>query len=299
MRVILGYVKACRDEMKMRDFEIYRGIYCSLCNALSRNYSLLARLLLSYDFTFAALLRLAVGAAPCTFNQKRCPLDPLKKCWFCDDRAQTDLCAHATVIICYYKLLDDLHDKGIFSKIRAALAFPMISLMHKKAVKLAPGIQAVISAEMTRQAGIEAGNASLDEAADPSASALGKLLSMGYENEEKELMFRLGYMLGRYIYILDAADDLNRDIKSGNFNPFAREFSSLKTENEKRKFAEHAAGILELTRAAVFEAKDAIKINRFDEIAENILLHGLDVSTAKVLGKYTGESTQTRTFTVE
>ena len=55
---MFGYVKAYKPELKVRDYEQYKAVYCSLCKTLGREYGLFARLTLSYDFTFAALLRL-------------------------------------------------------------------------------------------------------------------------------------------------------------------------------------------------------------------------------------------------
>ena len=59
-----GYVKISKADLKVKELELYRGIYCSLCNALGRNYSVFARLLLSYDFAFAAMLKLALSPFP-------------------------------------------------------------------------------------------------------------------------------------------------------------------------------------------------------------------------------------------
>ena len=57
---MLGYVRAYRPEMKFKDYDMYKGVYCSLCKSIGKRYGLLARLTLSYDFTFLAILRMAV-----------------------------------------------------------------------------------------------------------------------------------------------------------------------------------------------------------------------------------------------
>lgn len=280
---MLGYVKAFKPEMKVKDYELYRGIYCSLCRALGRNYSPVAQLFLSYDFAFAAVLRLAVSTSGCSFSQKRCPYNPAKKCMNCSETQALDFCAHAVIITIYYKVLDNLHDSGFASKILAAMIYPVIKLMHKKAVRLAPEIDEIIGESMKTQAETEKkSDVGIDEAAHPSADALGKIASLGFDGKIKDSLYSLGYMVGRYVYILDAADDLEDDIKRGNFNPFKAEFE----QTERKAFAEKVRGMLNLTQGGALEALDTLDAERFGDILENIVLDGLTFSAEKTLKKY-------------
>ena len=181
MFYLLGYVRAFKPEMKVKDYELYRGVYCSLCRVLGREYSPLAQLFLSYDFAFAALLRLSVAEGGCRFAQKRCPYNPAKKCMICGGRSEIELCAHALIITVYYKLLDDLHDRGTLHKLVAALLYPAVSLMHRKAARLAPEAERVIGGAMKEQAAAENDpECGLDRAADPTAKALGELFALGF-----------------------------------------------------------------------------------------------------------------------
>lgn len=293
-----GYVKISKADLKVKELEIYRGIYCSLCNALGRNYSVFARLLLSYDFAFATMLKLALSTSSCTFNQKRCPLNPAHKCYFCESREEINFCSHAIIIIAYYKIIDNLKDKEIGKKLLCFLLKPIISLWHKKAVKNAPEVESIVKECMLKQAEIEARGAGIDEAADQSAIALGKIFSYDAE-ENKEQLYKLGYYTGRFVYILDAVDDLPKDLKNGNFNPFAKNYNSLKTKEEKAEFALYAEGVLNMTQSALLNAKDMLKLERFGNITENVLFKGLDQSAAKVLEKYKPEEKNEKSFTVK
>ena len=176
---MLGYVRAFKPELKLREYEIYRGVYCSLCKALGRRYSPLAQLFLSYDFAFAALLRLAAADGGCSFAQSRCPYRPAKKCLRCEQTALFDACADALIITVYYKAVDDLRDPGFFSRLRAALLFPLVWLMHRKAAKASPEAERAVAEAMEQQRATEqAGQAGIDAAADASAQALGALASL-------------------------------------------------------------------------------------------------------------------------
>lgn len=282
---MLGYVKAFKPEMKIKDHELYKGIYCSLCRSLGRNYSPLAQLFLSYDFAFAAVFFLAVNESGCSFSKKRCPYNSSKRCMICESDNVIDLCAHAVIITVYYKLLDNLRDKGIGSKLISAVLFPFVWLMHRKAAKKAPEIEEIEAALHLKQAETEKDkSASIDKAAHPSADALGKIFALGAGDRDNADFYKFGYMTGRFVYIADAADDLDKDRKKGCYNPFLNE--KTETEKERKNFALKAEEILNLTQASVLEALDEIKPKRFFDILDNIALEGLDNCKKNVLSKY-------------
>ncbi len=293
---LLGYVKAYKAELKMKDYELYRGAYCSLCRALGRNYSPIAQLFLSYDFTLAALLKLAVSENGCEFSQKRCPYNPAKKCLNCSEKPIFDMCAHAVIITVFYKVLDNISDSKGFKKLGAVLIYPLVALMHRKAAKLAPDIEKTVSAAIDAQNEAEKKeNTGIDEAAHPSADALGKIFSGG----KADSLYSYGYMVGRFVYILDAADDLESDIKHGCFNPFKKDYSDISDEKIKQEFSARARGMLNLTQSAALEALDEIETRRFADILENITLDGLEASAAGVFDRYDGKTVKTKKFTVK
>ncbi|MCQ2476006.1 MAG: DUF5685 family protein [Clostridia bacterium] len=295
---MLGYVRAYKAELKVRDYELYRGIYCSLCRALGRNYSPFSQLLLSYDFTLAAMIRLAVSENGCTFSQKRCPYNPAKKCLDCSKKEIFDICAHAVIITAYYKVIDNIEDSKGLKKLAAILLYPFIALMHKKAKRLAPEIENAVSQAMKMQSEAETKqNIGIDEAAHPSADALGKIFALD-SGENQDSLYRFGYMVGRFIYILDAADDIEDDIKHKSFNPFKNDYPGLSSEGSGKEFADRIEKMLNLTQSQILEAFDAIKVERFGSIIENISLDGLGASAEAVLGKYRGKAEKQKSFSV-
>lgn len=295
---MLGYVKAFKPEMKIKDYELYRGIYCSLCRALGRNYSPVAQLFLSYDFALAAVLRLAVGASGCEFSQKRCPYNPAKKCLICGRKDELDLCAHAVIITVYYKVIDNMRDAGFKSKLLAYLIYPVIYFMHKKAARLAPEIEKAVSEAMEEQRIAEEKNGvGIDEAAHPSANALGKVFSLGFEGDKKQLLYSIGYMIGRFVYILDAADDLESDLKSGSFNPFKN--ADISNEEKRAEFANRVEEMLNLTQSTALESLDTLETKRFEEILGNIVFDGLDNCGKRVLAKYRPQKNEEKTLKID
>ena len=123
---------------------------------------------------------------------------------------------------------------------------------------------------------------------------MGKIIALGFDEKSRESLYNLGYMIGRYVYILDAADDLRSDIKSDSFNPFKAEFGNSQGE----AFAEKVKGMLNLTQSVALESLDSLDKKRFEDILENIVLDGLTFSSEKVLAKYMPEKEE-RTYTVK
>lgn len=297
---LLGYIKAFKPEMKIKDYELYRGVYCSLCRVLGREYTPLAQLFLSYDFAFAAMLRLSVGESGCRFTQKRCPYNPTKKCMICFGRDEIELCAHALIITVYYKLIDDLHDRAFLHRIVASLLFPAVALMHKKAARLAPEAEKAIGTAMKEQSSAESDPAcGIDRAADPTATALGELFSLGFTGERGDALKRLGYMTGRFVYILDAADDLEDDKAKKGFNPFIKENPDLEAPSGRREFAERITGVLNLTQEQAIRALEQIKPERFGEILENIVYDGFTLAAERVTLKYLPPTARKKDYTVD
>ena len=139
----------------------------------------------------------------------------------------------------------------------------------------------------------------LDEAAHESAHALGEVIALGFDGARKNSLYTLGYMVGRYVYILDAADDLEDDLKSGSFNPFRAEYGNIEDEKIKKEFAERVRGMLNLTQSNALEALDSLEKNRFGDILENIVFDGLTFSGEKMLKKYLSNEETPKIYTVE
>lgn len=296
---MLGYVRAFKPDLRMSEYELYKGVYCSLCRRLGKNYSPIAQLFLSYDFALAALVRLAVSDEKCVFVKGHCPYNPAKRCLNCQSTDVFDLCAHAVIITVYYKLIDNLRDRGFWSRIGAGLLLPIVSLMHGKAKRKAPEIDSIVAHAMKLQAQAEKAEKSLDEAAHPSADALGEILACGVQGDEHAMLYSFGYMTGRYVYILDAADDLEDDIKKGNYNPFAAKAHSLSTQEGRSKFSQHVTGVLNLTQSEAVNALGSLKVRRFASLLENIVYDGLCGSADRVLAKYTGEDKKQKQFVIQ
>ena len=84
---MFGYVKTCTPQLRICEWEAYRGVYCGLCRTLGHRFGPLARLTLSYDFTFLAMLDMALREEPPEYRRRSCGVNPLRRCPHCEENA--------------------------------------------------------------------------------------------------------------------------------------------------------------------------------------------------------------------
>lgn len=280
---MFGYVKAEKGELRVREWETYRGLYCSLCRALSRRYGPAARAILSYDMTFLLAVRLAQSETVPSFRPGRCPFNPTKRCSYCGNGEEAfDFICAAAVLLFYYKLRDDLLDSGFFRRLLLYLLLPLAALWRKKASRLFPEVDAIAASAMASQLETEQSRTdSVDRAAHASADALGKLMKLGAA-ERADSFYRFGYCVGRWVYLIDAADDLEKDLKHNNYNVFIRRFG-LKTPALTEENRAEITAMLEMTQANAIEALEQTGLTVLYPILENIVLLGLHQQTERIL----------------
>ena len=274
---MFGYVRACKPELKIKEYETYKAVYCSLCKKLGKSYGVLSRFTLSYDFTFLALLNMSLTDGCDGFERKRCAFNPLKKCNYCKNLDAIDMPAAAAMIMLYYKILDNIADERGIKKIGYWCLKPIFSSVHKKASRAYPQIEEAVAEYIATQNALEAANCtSIDEAADPTARVMEKILTLCSSDEmQKRVLQRMGYCLGRYIYLLDAAADLKDDIKTGSYNV-------LKSIDSK-ELNERIKAQLYFCSNEAAKAFELLDIKKYKTILGNIIYLGLEETFLKEL----------------
>ena len=221
---MFGYIKVDRANLLGKEYEAYKGIYCSLCRQLGRDYSIFARFILSYDCTFYAMLIMSLSEETPCYRKGRCRFNPAKKCLYADTGTQAlSLAAALSVSSAYYKLIDNIHDSPWYKRMLYRLLQPIFSRWRRKAGKRYPAIDAAVGQMLARQIAAESSpDVSIDAAAQPTADMLAAVCALipdtvplsSPDNERtKRILSAFGYFLGRWIYLIDAADDYEKDIK--------------------------------------------------------------------------------------
>jgi len=275
---MFGYIRAYKPELRVKEFEMYKAIYCTLCKRLGKNYGVLARLTLSYDFTFLALLDLSLKEGCIETKRKCCAFNPLKKCNYCKETgSEFDFSSAAAMIMLYYKIKDNITDEKGIKRLGYLAIKPFFFSAYKKAKVKFPYIDEIMAEYIKEQSAFEKEKIyDADRAADPTANALAGLFELLSDDAtQKRILNRLGYSLGRYIYLIDAVADLEKDKKSGNYNPY---FSVPDEEIKQRAMAQ-----LNLTAAQAQSAFELLDIYKFRDILGNIVYLGLEETAKSVL----------------
>lgn len=281
MSLVFGYIRPRKSELLVREYEQYRAVYCSLCKQMGKSYGPLSRLALSYDGTFYALLGMALeDSPPLCFHTGKCVVNPLKKCNFCTGGEDMLHCAAAlSVILAYYKGKDDLSDSRLLGRIRAAFLLPWLLRRYKRAARDYPALERAAGKAIRRQQELEKGEfPGLDACAEPTAEMLAEIFSTLPGNPaQKRILRQVGYFTGRWVYLIDAADDLERDCRDGAFNPF---LLSLRLDAQSppealAKARAYANEALNMTLSQALSAFQLLDLPRFGSILNNILRLGL------------------------
>lgn len=275
---MFGYIRIQKSELLVREYEAYKSVYCGLCKQMGRDYSRLSRFILSYDCTFYGIFLMSLRRSCNGFERKCCRFNPLKRCNYC--KAEDDALSKAaalSVILAYYKIIDDIADSGLFKRTAYRIVKPVFSRWRKKAARRYPELDKFAS-DMTsaQQLAEQDESCSLDKAADPSATMLASVLALEAENDfQKRIYHQMGYGLGRFIYLADAADDIEKDLKNKNFNPFI----DLNDRNNVIK------NNLSQALASTFDAYNLLDLVDFKGIIDNVILMGLPTVQNEILKK--------------
>lgn len=279
---MFGYIKINKPEMKVKEYEAYRGLYCSLCRSLGKNFGILSRLTLSYDITFLLLVRLSLSLTVPEFKRGRCPFNPSKMCNYClNADEELRFSAAVSMMLFYYKVKDNIADGSFFRKILMYLILPYAYLKYRKAEKMYPDLAEIIEKGMANQNETEKSKTDLtDKAAHESADILGKIFAYGLSDGE-EKAYRFGYGIGKFVYLADAADDIEKDIKNKSYNPFVEKYKLTKAPDDEIK--SEIEGTLNMCAAVAAEAFKETEKKTLTPIVENIIYDGLENTMKTIL----------------
>lgn len=273
---MLGYVTADKPELKMREFEQYTGYYCGVCKSIGRRYGQLPRMVLSYDAAFLALLLAGISEEQDEPTKQHCLAHPIKKKTIVANDA-IDYAADVMLILAWYKLLDDARDEG---KAYAKAAIFTMKKVFRKLEKARPELSKKIGVHLAELTELEnAKCASLDEAAEAFAKIMEAIFEEGPLPEnfrETQVLRRIGYHLGKWIYLMDAIDDIDENIESGAYNPLLYRFEYIPGElHFKERIIETCKFNLFHYLGEIGNALDLLDLKKNRGVIENIIYSGL------------------------
>jgi len=269
---MFGYIRPCKPELKVREWERFRQIYCGLCHTLGRRYGMLWRMALQYDMCFLVLLSSTWQDAAAGCTKKRCLLHPFRRRACAASGPALERAADATVILTRCKLRDTMQDERGWKHLAAAIAMKLTQRAGKKAAVANPALaQAAQQCQEGLNRAEQQREASMDRAADCFAQMM-RALAWG---EQERILSETLYHVGRFIYLLDAWDDLDDDLRGNQYNPVAVRFG-LDCPDADREAAKAAmAQTLEFSAAAAASCAALLPEGPDRSITDNILYLGM------------------------
>ena len=321
---MLGYVKIDKGELKVREYEVYTGYYCGVCKSIGRRYGQLPRMVLSYDAAFLAILLASLSDESDTPVQEHCIAHPvIKKKTVIRNRA-IDYAGDVMLILAWYKLADDAADEG---KVYAKPVMLMMKRIFRRLNSLYPELCSSVKCHLSALSALEREKcASIDMSAEAFSKIMEDIFTEGLQavygseppqqtspgadrsdpgisgasgmqnrpcgfaspgSDTRELLARAGYHLGKWVYMIDAVDDIEENIESGAYNPLLFRFKFDAANETADEFRARIEPDLRFNLyhylAMLSRCTDSLDIRKNAGIIENVIYFGLNRKTEEII----------------
>lgn len=261
---MFGYITVNKEELRLREWKEYHAYYCGLCRALKKEAGNNARLILTYDMTFLILILTGLYEPESKCYQQRCAVHLGQQEKICENKFSF-YAADMNILLSYYNLLDDWEDE------RKVLKRVLAKLLEKPCQKIAKKYPRQNQAILQYLKNLKQCEQNQEKNPDLPAGYTGELLGEIFvwkQDEWKDSLFSMGYHLGKFIYLMDAYEDLEADIKKELYNPWI----FYRNQTDFEKFCLETLHMMAAECAREFEK---LPILMDAEILRNILYSGL------------------------
>lgn len=261
---MFGYIIINKAELKFREFDVYHSYYCGLCRKLKESYGISGQMTLSYDMTFLVMLLGGLYEPETSVSWHKCTAHPFERHQARINRF-TEYVADMNVLLSYYKCMDDWKDEHKYHKL--AYAKLLEGKCRKVEARYAEKIRRVDSLLKEISRGEKAQDHNVDEMAGYFGEVMAEIFAWCQDEWESSLR-KIGFYLGKFIYLMDAYEDLEQDRKKGTYNPFLKMC-------EDSEFEERSKRILTMMMAECSREFEKLPIIEDVEILRNILYSGV------------------------
>lgn len=282
---MFGYITICKENISKDGYNTFKSYYCGLCKATGKRCSQSARLGLSYDMTFLAMVLSAIDSKSPEIRNNRCILHPFRENRCVENDIQTDYAADMGVILTYLKLLDDWKDER---SIKSLLTMILFKRGEVKAKKRYPKIYNKIRMCLDDLSNLEKEDCDeIDKTADCFARILKILFTPDFieDKNDKRILGWLGYNIGRWIYVIDAYNDIEKDYKNKSYNTFISKNKGKTYKEIKEAVSEKLKVSLTFTLENAASAYNLLDIKRNKEVLDNIIYSSLKAKQDFILGE--------------
>ena len=280
---MFGYVTINRGELKVRELETYESYYCGLCRMLKDRYGLAGCTMLNYDMTFLGMLLSSLYEEKETPAKRVCRPGSKKRLKKSLSNGQmpkqvviTESLGYAAdmnYMLAYHNHMDNWLDDHNLASLN------MVHLMQKNYQKLAkkyPRQHKAIASYIQKLHVCEAANnPDIEAAANLTGEAMAEIYA-AKNDVWQDTLRQMGYYMGKFIYLMDAYDDVEKDSKDGSYNPFKELY-------KQEDFDERVRQYLSLIMSCCCRAFEVLPIIDNAEIMRNILYAGVWVKYTRVM----------------
>ncbi len=282
---MFGYIMPEKPELKIKEFDIYRAYYCGVCKSIGKRHGQIKRMTLTYDAAFLAMLLCSILNINTKIERERCIVHPAKKSFVAYNEI-IDYSSDINIILAY----NNIKDKWKDDKSKVALAGMLgLKKAYKKLMVEYPTKCAIINKRLEELSLLEDAKCdSIDIAAEPFAKLMEEVLDYEDLDEKTRQILRwMGYNLGKWIYLIDAFDDLEDDIKNSSYNPLLTHFKYNGNDicDFKYEIKQQVEFNLLYCLGETSKAYELLETNENKGILENILYIGMLSKTDKILGQ--------------
>ncbi|MBQ8685301.1 MAG: hypothetical protein IJ514_03915 [Clostridia bacterium] len=277
---MFGYVRTDAPYLYIKDDTLYRAMYCGVCKGIAEVCGHSARIGLSYDLTFLSVILHNIAGQDVRIEKQHCLTHCIRSRQMANVDELTRQIGALNTVLAYYKYTDDIEDgdggrgKRLFFK-----------KGFRRVKKRYPEIERIVRENLAEQSKREKERTeSLDLAADATANMIAAFCDLALADKATEHTHTLFYAVGKWIYLIDALDDYDKDKKKGAYNPFIAAYGAPSREKllgsalgEEVRYAFHAL---------FFDMRESLSQIRFHfnrDLSDNILLRGLPKTTESVM----------------
>lgn len=261
---MFGYVIINKGDMKFKEFDIYQAYYCGLCRSLKKKYGMLGQMTLSYDMTFVVMLLSGLYEAETLQGSCKCVAHPFEKHMTIMNEF-TDYAADMNILLSYYKCMDDwMDDKKYGKRLYAQLLEKGYHQIESKYGAKVRCVETLMRQIIKKE---KEGCTNIDEMSRLFGEVMAEII-VCKQDEWRDILYRLGLYLGKFIYLCDAYEDIEKDLKDGNYNPFYQMY-------EDPDFEEQCRSILVMMMSECSKEFEKLPILENVEILRNIIYSGV------------------------
>ncbi len=277
---MFGYVKTDFPNLYVKDTVLYKAMYCGLCKGIGKTCGQKGRLLLNYDLTFLSVFLHNVMGKDVKIEGQKCIVHQLKKRPVAISDSLTERIASLNVIMAYHKLKDDVIDSG-----KRKLTKAYFTSSYKKARANEPELDKIVEKRYKELLDYEKTEGdSVDISADPFGNMILDVVKVVTGDKFNAELERVAYNLGKWVYLIDALDDFDKDKKKKNFNVFINAYKDAENKEDLvKKYQNELVGIFSGVLGEISTATQGLEFNFNHDLIDNVLMRGLSVQTKYIM----------------